>query len=289
MSDGGGLSTTILAEGAGWRAVDVVCRCAPGGEAEEERHDEVLVAAVMRGEFVYRSERGRTLLSPGSLLLGEPGRCYRCSHPLPGGDRCLAFRCDPAFAEEIAADLRGVRSTSFADARLAPHRDLTPLFAAAADWMRPANRERGEEVALGVVGAALRLSRTGTERAVSARDESRVAEALARIEAQGDVRLTLADLAADAQVTRHHFLRIFRRVVGVTPYAYLQTHRLRRAAAALADGDRTVLDVALDSGFSDLSEFTRLFRRTFGRTPGAYGAARRERRGGGRMRDASDV
>ena len=289
MSERSALSTTVLADGAGWRAVDVVCRCAPGVEAEEERHDEVLVAAVLHGEFVYRSERGRTLLSPGSLLLGEVGRCYRCSHPLPGGDRCLAFRCDPAFVEEIAADLGGVRSVAFPDARLAPHRDLTPLFAAATDWMRTGDPERGEEIALAVVGAALRLSRAGTERAVSARDESRVAEALARIEAQGEDRLSLADLAADAQVTRHHFLRIFRRVVGVTPYAYLQTHRLRRAAAALAEGNRTVLDVALDCGFSDLSEFTRLFRRTFGRSPGAYGAARRGRRGIGETRDVSNA
>ena len=56
----------------------------------------------------------------------------------------------------------------------------------------------------------------------------------------------------------------------MTPHQYVLRVRLRRAATALATEPGKVLDVALDSGFGDLSNFNRAFRAEFGVSPRAY-------------------
>jgi AraC family transcriptional regulator len=67
-----------------------------------------------------------------------------------------------------------------------------------------------------------------------------------------------------------HFLRLFARVLGVTPHQYLVRCRLRHAARLLADPARSVTDVAFDVGFADLSNFVRTFRRAAGVSPRTF-------------------
>ena len=66
-------------------------------------------------------------------------------------------------------------------------------------------------------------------------------------------------------------------MLGVTPHQYLVRSRLRRAARLLADGARSISDVAFDVGFGDLSNFVRTFHRAAGVSPRALppGRARR--------------
>src|SRR5690606_21626802 len=81
--------------------------------------------------------------------------------------------------------------------------------------------------------------------------------------------LTLEQLAAAAGLSRFHFLRSFRREVGVTPHAYLTGRRIA-AAKVLLDGDQPLSEVALACGFYDQSHFTRAFKSVTGVTPGQY-------------------
>ena len=82
--------------------------------------------------------------------------------------------------------------------------------------------------------------------------------------------LTVDDLAAAAGLSRAHFIREFRRVFGETPYAYLLTRRLERAAALLRQTDRSVLDICLSVGLASVGSFTTSFTRTYGASPTAY-------------------
>jgi AraC-like DNA-binding protein len=82
--------------------------------------------------------------------------------------------------------------------------------------------------------------------------------------------LTVAGLAREAGLSPFHFLRTFE-LTGVTPHQYLRRARLRAAAAArLMDGPGRILDVALDAGFGDVSNFNHAFRAEFGASPTAY-------------------
>jgi AraC-like DNA-binding protein len=109
--------------------------------------------------------------------------------------------------------------------------------------------------------------------APTGREARRVVDAIRFIESDVARPISLTDLAAVAGMSKYHFLRTFRRLAGVTPHQYLISARMRRSALGLASSRRPVLDVALDSGFGDLSTFNNRFRMTFGLTPTQYRAS----------------
>ena len=80
---------------------------------------------------------------------------------------------------------------------------------------------------------------------------------------------TLAQLAAEAHMSRYHFIRAFTERYGLTPYAYFLERRVERARRLLDGGERPV-DVAMRCGFADQSHMIRHFKRIVGVTPGEY-------------------
>src|SRR2546428_5633417 len=82
--------------------------------------------------------------------------------------------------------------------------------------------------------------------------------------------LAVGSLARESGLSPYHFLRTFERLTGVTPHQYVLRARLRAAATRLATEAGKVIDVALDSGFGDISNFNRAFRTEFGASPRAY-------------------
>ena len=178
--------------------------------------------------------------------------------------------------EEIAAGVPGARRTGFAVPRLPPLPQLVPLIAAGEAARDAREGEAFEELSLRFAGAVIALlaGTQQTDARPSPRDEKRISDALRRIAAQSHERLALADLAGEAAMSRYHFLRTFRHVVGMTPHQFILRTRLHRAAVRLRRSDEAISEIALESGFDDLSTFNRRFRRLMGTTPGAYRARR---------------
>jgi AraC-like DNA-binding protein len=79
----------------------------------------------------------------------------------------------------------------------------------------------------------------------------------------------LASVAQECGLNTFHLIRVFRRVVGVPPYAYLVQLRVNRAQTMLSEGS-SVADVAYSCGFSDQSHLTRTFKKVLGVPPGQY-------------------
>jgi AraC family transcriptional regulator len=100
--------------------------------------------------------------------------------------------------------------------------------------------------------------------------EARVATAGLYVRAHLDERLTLDGIAAVAGFSPFHFHRIFRVACGENLSAYVQRHRLQRAARELRSGDRPIVEIALECGYESASAFGRAFARAFDRTPSAY-------------------
>jgi AraC family transcriptional regulator len=264
-----------LASGAGWWVEDVVCTAGPDQRPFEEAHDTFCLAAVTEGTFQYRSPQGSATLAPGTLLLGNAGQCFECGHDHATGDRCLSFHFEPEAMEEVLAAVPGVRRLGFTTPRLPPLPALVPMIAALEAARDEGDSEALEELGLQLAAATVTLSAEAksSRRSPSWRDERRITAALRRIEAETDEPLSLADSAHAAGMSRYHFLRTFRAVVGLTPHQYLMHMRMRRAAVRLRRSDESVSAIAYDSGFGDLSTFNRQFRRLAGRSPRAYRAA----------------
>jgi AraC-like DNA-binding protein len=85
--------------------------------------------------------------------------------------------------------------------------------------------------------------------------------------------LEVDDLARAAGLSKAHFSREFRRTFGESPYVYLMTRRLERAAALLRNTDHSVAEICLEVGLQGVGSFTTSFKRMFGMTPTEYRAA----------------
>jgi len=77
-------------------------------------------------------------------------------------------------------------------------------------------------------------------------------------------------LAKIAELSPFHFLRIFKRLFGITPRQYVIKRRLEIAEMLLSRTDMPVTDIALDLGMDSMSHFSRLFRRHNGISPIQY-------------------
>lgn len=78
------------------------------------------------------------------------------------------------------------------------------------------------------------------------------------------------DIARASHYSTYHFCRIFRSLVGDTPKEYLRKRRLTIAAERLAQGETSILDIALDCQFESHASFTRSFKQLFKVTPEQY-------------------
>jgi AraC-like DNA-binding protein len=85
--------------------------------------------------------------------------------------------------------------------------------------------------------------------------------------------LTVDDLAAAAHLSRAHFSREFKKAFGESPYSYLLTRRLERAASLLRSTDWSVADICMAVGLTSVGSFTSSFTKAYGRSPSSYRAS----------------
>lgn len=88
--------------------------------------------------------------------------------------------------------------------------------------------------------------------------------------------ISLEDAATAAGVSGAHLARAWRKEIGNSVGEALRTLRLAEAKRLLADGNRTVLDVALTCGFGSVEHFHRTFRAQQGSSPDAWRRAMTE-------------
>jgi AraC-like DNA-binding protein len=84
--------------------------------------------------------------------------------------------------------------------------------------------------------------------------------------------LDVTALARTALMSTGHFARRFRDAYGETPYSYLMTRRIERAAALLRRGDMSVTDACFAVGCTSLGSFSTRFTQIMGESPSAYRA-----------------
>ncbi|MFW5857377.1 MAG: helix-turn-helix domain-containing protein, partial [Planctomycetota bacterium] len=81
---------------------------------------------------------------------------------------------------------------------------------------------------------------------------------------------TLADLAAEANLSPEHFARRFRKRYGASPIAYQHSLRIQAARVLLSSSDLLCKEIAARVGFSDIYAFSKAFRKATGLAPTAY-------------------
>ena len=82
--------------------------------------------------------------------------------------------------------------------------------------------------------------------------------------------INLSHLAKIANLSSPQLERRMRKIFKLTPSQFIRKTRIEAASQMLTETHKSIVEIALDCGYSDQSSFTRQFRSTVGMTPGAY-------------------
>lgn len=102
------------------------------------------------------------------------------------------------------------------------------------------------------------------------RHEEKLKTILAYLEQHYAGKLTVEEMARTVGYSTSHFMRWFKEMTGMGFGSYLIEFRLERAARALRSTSETILVIAEQTGFDNLSNFNRLFKKKFQMTPSQF-------------------
>jgi AraC family transcriptional regulator len=90
------------------------------------------------------------------------------------------------------------------------------------------------------------------------------------IESNLSRELSLGELARIADLSLHHFARVFKKTIGVAPHRYVLTRRVEHAKGMLRATSASLVGIGLSAGFCSQSHFSSTFRRMVGATPAEF-------------------
>lgn len=206
------------------RVTEYHCPLEKGAPVAVEQFSQTTISIVRSGVFGFRSDRDDQLLSTGFVLLANQGQSYEISHDHGGGDRCLTFRLQDAVLEDIAGrDPRSTGKRYFARSVLPPIPRVDALRLLAEQHLASGGAGLGlEELGLALAACVLEHTTSPPRRTppVTRRTRDAIFTALDQLERNASEECSLSGLAAVVGLSPYHFLRLFKREIGVTPYRF---------------------------------------------------------------------
>jgi len=221
-----------------------------------------------QGAMTFDTPQLQLNIQGGQFLLLNPEikhQQIRCD-----GDKLLV-EFSPALVSEVVCEVMG---PSAVDVCFEPipvvQQELTRLASSLIPELhatRPGQRLLLEHAALQLLVLAIRRMQPLRSTTALTFDTPSVQKAIRLMMESHQDPLTLTSIAAYADMSKFSLIRQFREVVGVTPYEWLLQYRIRRVSEDLLKAHRTILDIALDHGFSSVSAMNRQFQRLYGLSP----------------------
>lgn len=241
---------------------------------ERHYHLDYHVALVTKGVQRQGFHGDTLLLTPGTIQLMPPAEIHDGNRAGDGSYTLKTFRVPCELLSSITEEVTGQNRFSALGPAVLQHCGLAGRLSRLHDTLRPGKDVDSMEVqSEWLLLLSCLFSQAGIANARSV--EGKFARApWERVREYCDAHLaekiTLEELAALCGLERFHFLKVFKRTVGMTPHAWLVRLRLERACSLLRRPDPCLTQVAVQVGFYDQSHFNRAFRRAFGVSPSQY-------------------
>lgn len=88
--------------------------------------------------------------------------------------------------------------------------------------------------------------------------------------------VSLAQLAAEHEMSVSHLQKLFKQVYGVPVYRYIKEYRLEQAAVELVRSRKPITEIAQRAGYDNASKFSESFKKRYGKTPSRYRADKKQ-------------
>jgi AraC family transcriptional regulator len=252
------------------------------------------IKCAFRGVETYEADRVRYNVDSSSYLILNTGQLYSSSIDSPTEIESFVVFLRPQFAEGVLTSLimpedrlldepgRIVANPITFYEGLHPHDDLvSPVLqrlrllprqeSVTPGWYEEQFHLLLERMLQAHRGVCREMERLECKRrATRVEIYRRLREARDFMDANYRNPLSLTDIAGEACLTQHHFLRLFKQAFDVTPHQYLTDRRLAQAQRLLRVTEMPVTQVCSEIGFESIGSFSNLFRRRFGVPPSHY-------------------
>jgi AraC-like DNA-binding protein len=233
-------------------------------------HDTWAIGVIEAGLLRLRTARGEWIGAQGTILAFAPGEIHSAEALSPAGYQYRMVYPENGLMQAIGADRADVSQPLFSVPVFTDHELASTLVRAhqplmQGEWGAPAESRLVHAL------RALWHRHGGTEQQAEHHpgDVEKIACAREFLATRFMRPVRLASIASECGVSSFQLIRVFQRVLGVSPYAYLVQMRVNRARDLLHQGVG-VSEVAYSCGFSDQSHLTRVFKKAIGVPPGVY-------------------
>jgi AraC family L-rhamnose operon regulatory protein RhaS len=243
---------------------------------EFQRNAFLVVLYVLRGDGDFFTENRSWAIKASDVIVVPRGESYRIADH-PGHPLSVYGLCVDAGALASMVNLEPLLPAGRLpriDLLAAQVRsDLRRLF-----YEQTLARTASSAFLLGITLQLLGLlARAGGRRVDHGSSKPSVADHRARVEefvAELDRRFyensTLDRVAAELGMSRRRFTQLFREVTGNTWLGHVRALRVAHAKRLLRDTSRSVISIAFECGYEDLSSFYRAFRRELRSCPSRW-------------------
>lgn len=250
-------------------------------------HDELEIIHFQKGHFILEINMERYTIEDECIFFVNSGELHRITCDEPCRESAVVF--SPYLLSFVNNDAaQGEVILPLARQTLLLPRCIRPDQPGFSDVLRELNRITGifadnearisdKSQQLFIKAALLNilayLSADGMlQTAKAMRNESieGIKTVLTYIHEHYSEKIFIRDLAGLLNLNEQYFCRFFKKAVGLTPVAYINQYRIRRATFLLEKTSLPVTDVCLECGFNNVGNFLREFRKQTGETPLQY-------------------
>ncbi len=240
---------------------------------DRHSHETYAIGMTESGSQRFRCRGGVHYTRPGALMLFNPAEVHDGQATDAGGFVYRMLYLPVPLLRGYAAELGhdGAVEPLFRQP-LAQDAEAAGRIAAVFDGVAAAGQLQRDENLLAMLGLVLSrhagvAPKPATITGAGAGPGLRRARDLLEASLLEDIGI--ADLAAEAGISRFHLARGFRRLYGLSPSEYRRQQRLREARRQIIAG-AGLAEAALAAGFTDQAHFSRHFKASYGVTPGRW-------------------
>ncbi len=239
-------------------------------------HEHLVIGLVEKGvqQYTYQGSLYRTY--PGQIFFVDGGEPHTGETASEDGYVYRTLCLDPRVLVRLAREVTDREELPhFSKAVIADRPLFTQLLGLHRAIDSGASTIYRESLLLEVLEHLMRTHVEQRRQTVTVgRDEFIVRQLREYLEAHYCEDISLAQLGTLVSRSPYYTARVFAKICGLPPHAYLESIRVQRARELLASG-ASVVQTALAVGYADQSHFTHRFRRHTGITPGQYRDAAR--------------
>jgi len=235
-------------------------------------HDYYVISLIERGRQSFTHKGTKYSTPPGGVILINPGAVHTGEAADKQGFELRSLYPTTALMEMAAFELTGRHRALpfFKDVRVNDRWAARSVLSLHKAISQAASMLECEARILWALAQLIkRYADTRLTEQPLGQEKKATQQARRYIEERFAERITLNQLAQHVSLSPYYFLRVFHAEVGMPPYAYLESVRIRHAQRLIEAG-KPLAEVAVEVGFSSQSHLSWHFKKIIGATPGQY-------------------